>query len=181
MGLAWLSCFLLFQACDWRFYCGGVASPSRASRTSPLPTLWGVSRYSPVVCLWALFCLFSYDLSLRFFTWLMISNLAFHNLRPSGADCLHLRVERGFSGAMATPPAFFGIPKDNLATPQDWGLAAYTVIDGFRWFRLLSLIRLGTRPTIVPKMLNALLGLWRIDARRPNGEVEPFDRVKWLN
>ena len=38
--------------------------------------------------------------------------------------------------------------------------------------------RLGTRPTIVPKMLNALLELWRIDARRPNGEVEPFDRVK---
>ena len=38
--------------------------------------------------------------------------------------------------------------------------------------------RLGTRPTIVPKMLKALLGLWRIDARKPNGEVEPFDRVE---
>ncbi|MBQ2858387.1 MAG: hypothetical protein IJE78_14935, partial [Bacteroidaceae bacterium] len=29
------------------------------------------------------------------------------------------RVERGFSGAMAARPTFFGIPKDNLATPQD--------------------------------------------------------------
>ena len=38
--------------------------------------------------------------------------------------------------------------------------------------------RLATRPTIVPKMLNALSGLWRIDARMPNGEVEPFDRVQ---
>ena len=40
-------------------------------------------------------------------------------------------VERGFSGAMAARPTFFGIPKDNLATPQDRGLAASTVIDGF--------------------------------------------------
>ncbi|WP_455968041.1 hypothetical protein [Butyricimonas virosa] len=45
--------------------------------------------------------------------------MAFHNLRPSGADCLHSGVERGFSGAMAARPTFFGIPKDNLATPQD--------------------------------------------------------------
>ena len=37
--------------------------------------------------------------------------------------------------------------------------------------------RLVTRPTIVPKMLNALSKLWRIDARKPNGEVEPFDRL----
>ncbi|WP_272216693.1 hypothetical protein [Bacteroides uniformis] len=57
--------------------------------------------------------------------------MAFHNLRPSGADCLHLGVERGFSGARAACPTFFGIPKDNLATPQDRGLAASTVIDGF--------------------------------------------------
>ena len=27
------------------------------------------------------------------------------------------------------------------------------------------------------KMLSALSGSWRIDARMPNGEVEPFDRV----
>ena len=33
--------------------------------------------------------------------------------------------------ARAAHPTFFGIPKDNLATPQDWGLAASTVIDGF--------------------------------------------------
>ena len=38
--------------------------------------------------------------------------------------------------------------------------------------------RLVTRPTIVPKMLNALSKLWRIDARKPNGEVEPFDQVE---
>ena len=37
-----------------------------------------------------------------------------------------------FSGAMAARPTFFGIPKDNLATPQDKGLATSTVIDGFR-------------------------------------------------
>ena len=37
--------------------------------------------------------------------------------------------------------------------------------------------RLGTRPTIVQKMLNALSKLWRIDARKPNGEVEPFDQL----
>ena len=42
----------------------------------------------------------------------------------------------------------------------------------------LHLGRLETRPTTVPKMLNALSGLWRIDARKPNGEVEPFDRVQ---
>ena len=41
----------------------------------------------------------------------------------------------------------------------------------------LHLARLGTRPTIALKMLNALSGSWRIDARMPNGEVEPFDRV----
>ena len=35
--------------------------------------------------------------------------------------------------------------------------------------------RLETRPTIVPKMLNVLLKLWRIDAKKTNGEVEPFD------
>ena len=38
--------------------------------------------------------------------------------------------------------------------------------------------RLVTRPTTVPKILNALSGLWRIDAGKPNGEVEPFDQVK---
>ena len=42
----------------------------------------------------------------------------------------------------------------------------------------LAFSRLVTRPTTVPKMLNALSGLWRTDARKPNGEVEPFDRVK---
>ena len=61
----------------------------------------------------------------------MIFNLAFHNLRPSGADCLHLQGGARFSGAMAARPTFCGIPKDNLATPQDRGLAASTVIDGF--------------------------------------------------
>ena len=35
--------------------------------------------------------------------------------------------------------------------------------------------RLVTRPTIVPKMLNASSGLWRIGARKPYGEVEPFN------
>lgn len=42
----------------------------------------------------------------------------------------------------------------------------------------LHLVRLVTRPTIVPKMLNALSKLWRIDAKKPSGEAEPFDRVE---
>ncbi|MCD8257819.1 MAG: hypothetical protein LUD26_04625 [Bacteroides uniformis] len=42
-----------------------------------------------------------------------------------------------FSGAMAARPTFFGIPKDNLATPKTEGLATSTVNDGFEWFRLL--------------------------------------------
>ena len=46
-----------------------------------------------------------------FFTLLLIFNLAFHNLRPSGADCLHLQGGARFSGAMAARPTFFGIPK----------------------------------------------------------------------
>ena len=37
----------------------------------------------------------------------------------------------------AACPTFFGIPKDNLATPQDRGLAASTVIGGFRLLRVL--------------------------------------------
>lgn len=41
----------------------------------------------------------------------------------------------------------------------------------------LASARLETKPTIVPKMLNASSGLWRIDARKPNGEVEPFDQL----
>ena len=42
----------------------------------------------------------------------------------------------------------------------------------------LHLVRLVIKPIIVPKMLNALSKLWRIDARKPNGEVKPFDRVQ---
>ena len=42
----------------------------------------------------------------------------------------------------------------------------------------LHLVRLVIKPIIVPKMLNALSKMWRIDARKPNGEVKPFDRVQ---
>ena len=45
---------------------------------------------------------------------ILFDGLVFYNLRPSGADCLHLGVKRGFSDAMAACPTFFGIPKDNL-------------------------------------------------------------------
>ena len=36
-----------------------------------------------------------------------------------------------FSGAMAAPLTFFGIPKDNLATLPNRGFAASSVIEGF--------------------------------------------------
>ena len=48
--------------------------------------------------------------------------IEFPNLQPSGADCLHLRVERGFRVRNVGLTAFFGIPKDNLATLQTKGL-----------------------------------------------------------
>ncbi|MBQ9753076.1 MAG: hypothetical protein IJV81_09680, partial [Paludibacteraceae bacterium] len=37
-----------------------------------------------------------------------------------------------FFGCDGGSSDIFGIPKDNLATPQDKGLATSTVIDGFR-------------------------------------------------
>ena len=59
------------------------------------------------------------------------SSIESTNLRPSGANCLHFRVERDFRVRNVGLTAFFGIPKDNLAILPNRGFAASTVIDGF--------------------------------------------------
>ena len=59
------------------------------------------------------------------------SSIEFPNLRPSGADCLHLRVERGFRVRNVELTALFGIQKDNLATLPNRGFAESTVITVF--------------------------------------------------
>jgi ABC-type sulfate transport system permease component len=70
----------------------------------------------PLVFVFVIFLLFIIaifylviDFSIRYFT------ICDHRERIAST----FGVERGFSGAMAACPTFFGIPKDNLATPQD--------------------------------------------------------------
>lgn len=87
-----------------------------------------------MVGLWAWVLSYSLPYFLHF---ICFSNSAFHNLRPSGADYLHPSGWSEVFGCNGGSSDIFGIPKDNLATPQDRGLAASTVIDGFRWCRLL--------------------------------------------
>ena len=47
-----------------------------------------------------------------------------------------------------------------------------------RYFINGRYVHKSTGIKIEPKMLNALSKLWRIDAMKPSGEAEPFDRVE---
>ncbi|MBQ2857291.1 MAG: hypothetical protein IJE78_09265, partial [Bacteroidaceae bacterium] len=64
-------------------------------------------------CVFLLFIIAIFYLVIDFSIWLF--TICDHRERIAST----FRVERGFSGAMAAPPTFLGIPKDNLATPRD--------------------------------------------------------------
>lgn len=121
------------QACDWCSCFGGVTLYNRALRTSPLPTwcrfqsadLWSASGLGFCLILYHTFYI-SFVFQIRLFT---ICDHRERITHPSGWSEVF-----GCNGGSSD---IFGIPKDNSATPQDRGLAASTVIDGFRWCRLL--------------------------------------------
>ena len=128
------------QACDWHFCFGGVVSHRRASRTSPLPILWGVSGYLPVVCLWALICLFSYYSSLCFLLccWFSIWLFTIYDHRERIASIF--RVERGFRGQWRLVRHFSAsrklrISPRTLQTLHDNGTLAFSKIGNKTYYR----------------------------------------------